>query len=145
MNYPKRIFLADDDCDDVDFFTMAVKELSAELQLITACDGQELINTLQDADTAPDIIFIDINMPRVDGINALKVIRNELPAGKDVPIIMYSTSDDERFIRRAYEAGANCYFKKPFNFQELKGCISNFLIADWKKTVLPYEEFAVVV
>ena len=145
MNYPKKIFLADDDCDDVDFFTAAVSEIAPDSELTAACDGQELIEKLRTTQSAPDIIFLDINMPKVDGINALKVIRNEMSVLKDVPVIMYSTSNNETFIKSAYNAGANCFFTKPMNFHELKACISNFLLADWKKTVLPYEEFAVVI
>jgi CheY-like chemotaxis protein len=145
MNFPKRIFLADDDCDDIDFFAAALNELTPESELTTACDGQELIEKLHNANSAPDIIFLDINMPKIDGISALKVIRNEISDVRDVPVIMYSTSNNETFIKSAYQAGANCFFTKPMNFQELKACISNFLLADWKKTVLPYEEFAVVI
>jgi len=145
MNYPKKIFLADDDCDDVDFFTAALSEIAPDSELTAASDGQELIEKLRASEKAPDIIFLDINMPKVDGINALKVIRNEMPVVKNVPVIMYSTSNNETFIKSAYNAGANCFFTKPMNFHELKACISNFLLADWEKTVLPYEEFAVVI
>lgn len=84
-------------------------------------------------------------MPKMDGIDALTYIRKEIPGGEKVPVIIYSTSDDEFFIRKAYNAGANCFFTKPTDFRELKACISNFLQADWSRTVLPYEEFAVVV
>ncbi|MGV3460852.1 MAG: response regulator [Flavobacterium sp.] len=145
MTYSKKILLADDDCDDVEFFTTAVKEITPESEISIACDGFETVDMLRRTAAMPEIIFLDINMPKMDGIDALTYIRREIPGGEKVPVIIYSTSDDEHFIRRAYDAGANCYFKKPFSFQELKACISNFLQADWSKTVLPYEEFAVVV
>lgn len=145
MAFPKNIFLADDDCDDVDLFTLALKEITPESELTIACDGLQLVDSLRKAPALPDIVFLDINMPKMDGIKALRAIRNELPAGKDLPVIIYSTTDDEMFIRNAYKEGANCYFKKPFSFNELKACINNLLQADWKKTILPYDQFAVVV
>lgn len=143
MDYPKNIFLADDDCDDVDFFTTALKDIPLNYELNVACDGKELIEKLSRTDKTPDIIFIDVNMPRMNGIDALSVIRNETPF-TEIPVIVYSTSANETFIKKAYEAGASYYFTKPIDIKKLRDRIHNFLTMDWKKSETPsYENFAV--
>lgn len=109
MPHPKNIFLADDDRDDVEFFTLALEEICGRCALNVSENGEELIHNLQAASTLPDIIFIDVNMPRIDGLTALEAIR-KMPALDAVPVIVYSTSSNRLSISRAYENRANYYF-----------------------------------
>ena len=136
MLLPKNIYLADDDRDDVEFFTLALEEICSKCSLDVSGNGEELLHKLQAAATLPDIIFIDVNMPRVDGLSALEVIR-KMPALDLVPVIVYSTSSNRVFISRAFENGASYYFIKPVSFDSLKEHIKKLLETDWENYATP--------
>lgn len=136
MLYPKNIFLADDDRDDVEFFTDALKEIGQGFDLTVACNGQELIEKLQARQNSPDIIFIDINMPVLDGIEALSLIKKDQEL-EMVPAVVYSTSSNTTHISRAYESGASSYFKKPSDFRSLKNELERILSIDWGSIMRP--------
>lgn len=136
MLLPKNIYLADDDRDDVEFFTLALEEICSKCSLDVSGNGEELLHKLQAAATLPDIIFIDVNMPRVDGLSALEVIR-KMPALDPVPVIVYSTSSNRVFISRAFENGASYYFIKPVSFDSLKEHIKKLLETDWENYATP--------
>lgn len=136
MLLPKNIYLADDDSDDVEFFTLALEEICSKCSLDVSGNGEELLHKLQAAATLPDIIFIDVNMPRIDGLSALEVIR-KMPALDPVPVIVYSTSSNRVFISRAFENGASYYFIKPVSFDSLKEHIKKLLETDWENYATP--------
>lgn len=136
MLQPKNIFLADDDRDDVEFFTLALEEICSSFTLNVSGNGEELIHNLQTATPPPDIIFIDVNMPRMDGLSALEAIR-KMPALDSVPVIVYSTSSNRLSISRAYENKANYYFIKPVSFESLKAHIKQLLETDWESYNIP--------
>lgn len=136
MLLPKNIYLADDDRDDVEFFTLALEEICSKCSLDVSGNGEELLHKLQAAATLPDIIFIDVNMPRIDGLSALEVIR-KMPALDPVPVIVYSTSSNRVFISRAFENGASYYFIKPVSFDSLKEHIKKLLETDWENYATP--------
>jgi len=85
-------YLIDDDEDDREFFAMAVEEVGREVELRSSGDPVEALEVLAKADIHPDIIFLDLNMPRIDGWECLKHLR-EMPHLIKVPIVIYSTSD----------------------------------------------------
>ena len=132
----KNIYLADDDRDDVEFFMVALEDICSRCALNVSENGEELIHNLQAASTPPDIIFIDVNMPKIDGLGALETIR-KMPALDAVPVIVYSTSSNRLSISRAYENRANYYFIKPGSFESLKAHIKQLLAMDWKYYTIP--------
>jgi CheY-like chemotaxis protein len=87
-----KCLLIDDDPDDQDFFAFALQDIIPEVSLQTANNGIEAITALRTQELSPDVIFIDINMPRMDGWQCLREIR-ELSKFNTVPVFMYSTSD----------------------------------------------------
>jgi len=120
MLLPITVFIADDDTDDQFFFEQALKELCAECTLNMSFDGEELINKIQKLlPVLPDLIILDINMPKVNGLQALSLIRAN-PAFSRVPVIIYSTTGNPATIKQAYESGANFYLRKPRSFIGLK-------------------------
>lgn len=136
MLLPKKIFLADDDRDDVEFFNAALDDICINCSLTVSQNGEELIHNLRNAAVPPDIIFIDVNMPRVDGLSALEAIR-KMPALDSVPVIVCSTSSSMISVSRAYESGASYYFIKPTSFSSLKEHVKRLLETDWKKYTVP--------
>jgi CheY-like chemotaxis protein len=127
------IFLADDDVDDCDLFEDALNEVSEDVTLKTAGDGIKLMNILVDTvPPAPDVIFLDLNMPRKNGFECLAEIKSDSKL-KNIPVIIFSTSAEKEFIDRVYSGGANYYLCKPQNFSKLKTAISTVLQMDWQK------------
>jgi CheY-like chemotaxis protein len=117
----KTILLADDDIDDTTIFCEALQLIDPTIICRCASDGQEAIDILANEES-PDIIFLDINMPRMNGWECLERIR-DMADCKHIPVLVYSTSTHPRDINAALDLGALCFFAKPNNFQELKSIL----------------------
>jgi CheY-like chemotaxis protein len=115
---PKTIFLADDDLDDSELFIECVHEIDPTVVCYCATNGQEALDTLGQIDL-PDIIFMDINMPIMNGWQCLAEIKENKKL-KAIPVIMYSTSSHQKDIDRAFDLGALCFLIKPYEFKDLK-------------------------
>ncbi|MBA3664172.1 MAG: response regulator [Bacteroidetes bacterium] len=135
MNTEKlHILLADDDKDDRFLFQEALSELPLATELKTVHDGEQLMAYLMDnAQNLPDVLFLDLNMPRKTGFECLSEIKitDEL---MQLPVIMFSTSYprdmnyEQDMIKMLYKIGATDYIRKPANFAELKEVIHNSLL-----------------
>jgi CheY-like chemotaxis protein len=124
QNY--NLLLADDDEDDCDFFKDALDELSLPVSLVIVNDGVQLMDLLAEksADTLPDILFLDLNMPRKNGSECLTEIK-EREEYKQLPVIIFSTSLDSKIVDLMYDKGATYYIRKPGDFSKLKKVIEN--------------------
>ncbi len=130
---PAVILLADDDEDDVvlvrDSFQRS--KLSNDLRVVE--DGVELMEYLRregvfadpERSPRPDIILLDLNMPRMDGREALKEIKKDQKF-KDIPVIILTTSQTHADISRSYQDGANCFITKPVTFQSMCEVVNRF-------------------
>ncbi len=140
----KVLVLADDDADDRSFFADALEELNYPTQLTTASDGEELMLYLEKIvdPPPPHLIFLDLNMPRKNGYECLKEIR-EIPRLKQIPIVIFSTTANENAIATTYALGANCFIQKPNSHQLLKKTIEAVLLRDFwnERTQVSKEEF----
>jgi CheY-like chemotaxis protein len=116
-----KILLADDDEADRLLFKEAFDELKAGTSVETVNDGVELMEFLKNTEpkNLPNIIFLDINMPRKDGMECLKEIRANKNF-KEVSVAIYSTSSSESDMEETFLNGANVYIHKPNDFQKLK-------------------------
>ena len=123
MNQKKiRILLADDDIDDCIFFTEAINELEMNVDLHIVHDGQELLQTLSQGNDLPDVVFMDLNMPRKNGEECLAEITHSVHTQK-LPVVVYSTSFHPDVIDKLYASGAFHYIRKPAEFSLLKRVI----------------------
>jgi CheY-like chemotaxis protein len=119
-NKPIYILLADDDEADRLLFTEAFEELKIKSVVHTVNDGVQLMEYLAKKDiTLPHIIFLDLNMPRKNGLQCLKEIRND-KSFNDVFVSIYSTSSSEKDMEDTFYGGANVYIHKPNDFNTLK-------------------------
>lgn len=129
---PLHIMLADDDEDDRLFFEEAFEEVKIKYRITTFNDGEQLMEHLYDANNPmPDIIFLDLNMPRKSGIECLKEIRNDERL-KRISVAIYSTSSSEQDIEDTFVSGANVYIKKPNDFNMLKKILSDVVHINWQ-------------
>ena len=128
----KSIFLADYDADDCMLFEDALREVSESVALTTANDGAELIHLMKTTvPPPPDVIFLDLNMPKKNGFECLEYIR-QTEQWKDIPIVVFSTTGQEEMVKKVYEQGANYFIRKPGSFPKLKQAIRQVLDIDWK-------------
>ncbi|MHA4811904.1 response regulator [Flavitalea flava] len=143
-NCSQRILLADDDEDDCLLFEDALREICPENRnLRTAGDGRQLMQLLQDKDpVSPNVIFLDLNMPVKNGFECLDEIKQNEKL-KDIPVVIFSTSQQSETISTVYKKGANLYIRKPGTFHQLKRVIERVLSIDWGNNGLqfPQEEF----
>jgi CheY-like chemotaxis protein len=115
----QTFLLADDDHDDHELFQAALAEISRSIVFDKALNGLQLINQLlEEGQTKPDIIFLDLNMPLMNGWRCLEALKG-LENTKDIPVIIYSTSDQQLEEKKAEEMGALCFVKKPESFNTL--------------------------
>ena len=127
-----HIVLADDDEDDRLFFTDAFNELKMQTKVQTYNDGVELMNYLNQEDAIlPQVLFLDLNMPRKNGIECLHEIKADNKF-KDIAIAIYSTSSSEEHIEETFISGANIYIKKPSDFNTLKKVLSDVVTINWQ-------------
>jgi CheY-like chemotaxis protein len=138
MKPKKNIFLADDDADDRLLFEEALREISDGTQLTMAHDGQQLMTILENAGL-PDVIFLDLNMPRKNGMECLLELKQS-PKLKHIPIVIFSTSTQLEMIDKVYEGGAHYYISKPRNFVVLKNIIRQILGMNWHAFPQPSKE-----
>ena len=117
---PLHILLADDDESDRLLFKEAFAELKIKTIVRTVNDGVQLMEYLKnDSIRLPQLIFLDLNMPRKNGLECLKEIKRNKKL-KDIAIAIYSTSDNERDMEKTFRNGANVYITKPNDFNTLK-------------------------
>ncbi|HUR09991.1 MAG TPA: response regulator [Flavitalea sp.] len=138
-----KIFVTDDDADDFLFLRDAIAELdnTVILEHVTSCG--ELIQLLEEG-KIPDLIFLDLNMPKISGRDCIEKLREEARY-RDVPIIIYSTSKSIKDVDFCYEKGANFYLVKPNTFRGLISSIEKVIAIDWKKGLYfpPKEHFLI--
>ena len=131
-NKPLHVLLADDDEDDRLIFKEALEDIKIKTIVTTVNDGIELMEYLtQTGVILPDVVFLDLNMPRKNGMQCLEEIRNS-PALKHLTIAIYSTSGAERDIEETFVKGANVYIKKPNDFSTLKKVVEEAMRINWQ-------------
>ena len=127
-----RILLADDDEDDRQTFSEAIKAAKVRHVFHSVVDGSKLMTYLSDCTSeCPDLIFLDLNMPKKDGMECLVEIRAN-PKYKNTAVVIYSTSSAQNEIDATFLAGANIYITKPNNMETLKTLIAEVVSINWQ-------------
>lgn len=122
-----NILLADDDIDDCHFFNEALEVLPVDTKLKIVNDGVELMAYLsENTEQLPHVLFLDINMPRKNGFECLSEIKHHEQL-KDLPVVMFSTSNERDKINILFKNGADVYIRKPSNFAQLVQVINHAL------------------
>lgn len=126
------VILADDDEDDRLFFVEAFEELKMQTKVAVYKDGVALMDALNQSDSVlPNILFLDLNMPKKSGLECLQEIKCN-DRFKDIAIAIYSTSASEEDIEDTFVNGANIYIKKPSSFNILKKILSDVVTMNWQ-------------
>lgn len=136
---PSTVILVDDDEDDRMIFEDAVAEVSTDVTVLVMRDGDELFTALNSSTTPPDIIFLDLNLPRKNGFECLK----ELRANKkfdSVFVIIYSTASAAREIDETFNRKANLFISKTNTYSELKNVLTHIFSLNLKDLFLFREQ-----
>lgn len=130
----KKILLVDDNLDDLTLTKRAIRKLYFTEELVIANDGVEALKLIfgdrGDAECAvenlPSLILLDVKMPRLNGLEVLRAMRS-VEKTKKVPVVMFSSSNEEQDIIASRELGANKYIQKPLNFYDFNKVIAQIL------------------
>ena len=114
--------IIDDDEDDRFAFTSALKEMLSSTECMEAESGDKALVQLRESEILPDFIFLDINMPRMNGYDCLKELKGDKKL-QNIPVIMYSTSLTEQSIKEFRTLGASSYLIKPNDLSKLPEAI----------------------
>lgn len=112
------ILIVEDSIDDFEAAKRAFGKANLNNPIKHAMSGEEALTYLRSESVHPGIILLDLNMPGLDGRKTLEIIKRT-PELKKIPVVVLTTSDDERDIRACYEMGANTYIQKPVDFDGL--------------------------
>jgi CheY-like chemotaxis protein len=122
----KSLLLVDDDADDHEIFGIALKKTLPSIDFSTAGHGGEALQKLDSGEVRPDIIFLDINMPVMNGFHTLRKLKED-SRFQHIPVVIYSTSIQPQEEQQAIALGALQCVKKPSALDELCRFLSVFL------------------
>lgn len=120
----RQLLLVEDNPDDADLSVAALKQHIADVDITVVEDGVEALEFLtctgqyeSRAPTLPDVVLLDLKLPRLDGHEVLKSIRSN-PRMKHLPVVILTSSLEEQDLSNSYELGANSYVRKPVDFDD---------------------------
>jgi CheY-like chemotaxis protein len=127
----KKILLVEDNENDIELTINALQDCRLSNEIFPVRDGAEALdyiyrrNAFQDRDDGlPCVILLDLKMPRVDGIEVLRTLKSD-PAIRHVPIVMLTSSREERDLVLSYDLGVNAFVVKPVDFQQFVQAVRN--------------------
>lgn len=128
MNGSKSVFLVEDDKDDQDFFTECIEKIENATLYGVANNGREALEKLEKSPTLPDMIFMDINMPYINGLECLtEIIKN--PRTKNISVVMLSTDAGQAEL--THQLGAKAFIKKPTDCETLHTKVEQMINLDF--------------
>ena len=119
-----KILLADDSKADVALFRRMLKDSGLDHELTVVKDGQAAIDSVRN-DARPDLVVLDLNMPKKKGIEVLAEIKTDEEL-KSIPVVILTTSENPEHIHLSYHLHANAYVTKPVNLDKFREVVKNF-------------------
>ncbi|MBK6824864.1 MAG: response regulator [Saprospiraceae bacterium] len=133
-----EILLADDELADCLLFKEALEELPVSAHLTTVYNGEQVMEEItKKGKKLPDVLFLDLNMPRKDGFASLGEIKRSTFL-QDLPVIIFSTTSELESVKRVFRDAAHYYICKPVDFLQLKKVIYEALTLITQKRIIPY-------
>lgn len=141
MNEPLAILLVEDNPADVELTLRAFKRRRFANPVVVARDGEEALDCVHGRGRfapapIPGIILLDLRLPKVDGLDVLREIKAHR-VYRNVPVVVLTTSDEDRDIKAAYELGAASYIVKPVEFEKFLEVVERIELY-WILTNVPY-------
>jgi len=127
----KTLLIVDDDPDDIQLFCEALAEINETIHCFSATNGEEALQLLKATIVKPDFIFLDLNMPRMNGKQLLVQLKSD-PQFASILVIIYSTSKIKQDVEDSLRMGAVAFITKPNKFEYLVEAISRVLTGEWE-------------
>ncbi len=142
------ILLVEDDPGDVELTLHALRQSNLANRIHVAHDGEEALDFLycrgahsqRDANQRPRLVLLDLKLPKLDGLAVLREIKSD-PLLKAIPVIVMTSSNDERDKVRSYQLGVNSYLQKPVDFDQFRELVKEFGLYWLLVNVPPPERF----
>jgi CheY-like chemotaxis protein len=142
MAKPKNIFLVDDDVDDQLFFTDALKDIDSSISCSIANNGKEALDYLNRLTLLPEILFLDLNMPFMNGYECLSKLKNEVRLSR-IPVVIFTTSTDPKDAEITHQLGAEVFLSKPSEFKQLREKLEKILALDFSADAQLISQYSV--
>lgn len=137
MNKGGPIIIIEDDIDDQEILTEVFKDIDCKNEIIFFSDGEQALDYLTSTEIEPFIIFSDINMPKLGGMELReKIHENEDLRLMSIPYLFFSTSAEQRHVIDAYSKSIQGFFVKPSSYKEIKQVIRT-IVSYWEACVSP--------
>lgn len=130
MTKKLTVFYTDDDKEDLEFFREAMESIDKSVEVVTLGGSSQLLHVIDNPPPHPHILFLDLNMPGLNGFDVLEILRSK-DVSHDLPIVIFSTSRDEELINKSRELGATYYVPKSMSFESLRRSIQHIINIDW--------------
>jgi len=114
---PRSILLVEDNAGDVRLTREALREADVSVELTAVADGEQALAFLRGDAPRPDLVLLDLNLPKKNGLEVLEEIKGD-PDLRTIPVIMLTTSSSARDIAACYDRGVNCYVVKPLDLDD---------------------------
>jgi CheY-like chemotaxis protein len=125
----RNILLIDDDEDDQEVFLTVLGSLNPEIKCVALCDAENALFELEEKAVEADIIFLDLNLPGMSGMHFLTEIKGKNSL-KEIPVIILTTTSDEKAIRETKELGVSNFLTKPNTYSALREILRTVLTYD---------------
>ena len=130
MNSHVDILLVEDTQDDIDLALHALRQGKLANSIFVVRDGEEALDFLfcrgtfsaRNIDRPPKLVLLDLKLPKVDGLQVLKTVKGD-PRTKTIPIVIMTSSKEERDMVESYNSGVNSYIQKPVDFEQFRNTI----------------------
>lgn len=141
MALSKNIFLVDDDADDQLFFTDALREIDSGIICTIANNGREALEKLKKLNPLPEVLFLDLNMPFMNGYECLSYLKNEIRLSK-IPVVIFTTSNDPRDAETTHQLGAEVFLSKPNEFGLLRDKLEQILNINFRESQNVFSQYS---
>ncbi|KQC33355.1 transcriptional regulator [Nonlabens sp. YIK11] len=126
LNNKLRVLLIEDDTIEVMKLKRAIAKLEMPHEIVEAKNGEEALDILRNRDSLPDLILLDLNMPRINGLEFLKILKND-EVMRFLPVVILTTSSNRKDMLECYKEGVAGYILKPLKYDDYVEKISTTL------------------
>jgi CheY-like chemotaxis protein len=137
----RNILIVDDDDEDRELLFLAINGLDPTIECVEAEGGDKAFSYLSSCKQLPDYIFLDLNMPKINGLQTLEMIKNH-PRFKNIPVIIYTTSKSKSDHQKARQLGAILFITKPDKLSELVKALKFVFERNWEEPVVRPSEIS---
>ena len=132
MNSSVDILLVEDNQDDIDLALHALRQGKLANSIFVVRDGEEALDFLfcrgqfsqRNIDHPPKVVLLDLKLPKVDGLQVLKAVKGD-PRTRTIPVVIMTSSKEERDMVESYNSGVNSYIQKPVDFDQFRGTVKS--------------------